>query len=445
MTDQPLTPDDRIHPLHSGERRLARFLQAAVVVGLVGLLVADLAGDGEGDGDAPSGQEVAADTTAPSTAPPSTSPPPTTPPPTDGAPTSGAPTPGASATLAPRPARSFTLVATGDIISHGAIAERAATAAEGTGSGWDFTPLFGRVRPILAGADLALCHLESPLSRHDDDLSFRGTFRVPSTLADAIADAGYDGCSLASNHSLDSGPSSVTATLHHLRRVGLATTGMAEAADAAGPAWYEPGGIRVAHLSVTDLLNGRDLPMDPPWMVPHLDVDRVVTDARAARDAGAEFVVVSVHWGEEYRADPTDRQRTAGRRLLAAPEVDLVLGHHAHVVQPVERLDGDALAYGLGNFLTNQPGDAANPCRSCPQETQDGLIAWFQVRADDGGAAIVDAGYVPTWVDREHDHQVVPIGVDDPDHVDPEALAASAARTAAVVAPSLRRLELTAG
>ena len=443
MTDQKSTSDDRIHPLQSGERRLARFLQAAVVVGLVGLLVTDLAGDGEGA--APSGQEVTVDTTTPSTAPPSTSPPPTTPPPTDGAPTSEAPTPGASATLAPRPARSFTLVATGDIISHGAVADRAATAAEGTGSGWDFTPLFGRVRPILAGADLALCHLESPLSRHDDDLSFRGTFRVPSTLADAIADAGYDGCSLASNHSLDSGPSSVTATLHHLHRVGLATTGMAEAADAAGPAWYEPGGIRVAHLSVTDLLNGRDLPMDPPWMVPHLDVDRVVADARAARYAGAEFVVVSVHWGEEYRADPTDRQRTAGRRLLAAPEVDLVLGHHAHVVQPVERLDGDALAYGLGNFLTNQPGDAANPCRSCPPETQDGLIAWFQVRADDSGAAIVDAGYVPTWVDREHDHQVVPIGVDDPDHLDPEALAASAARTAAVVEPSLRRLELTAG
>ncbi len=438
MTDEPSTPDAGLHPLHAGERRLARILQTVVVVGLVGLLVLDLFGSGDGD-DSPIDRGAAVPATTTTAEPSPTSGASTTGPSTTGPPTTAPPT------VAPRPARTFTLVATGDIISHGAVAERAAAAAEGSGSGWDFTPLFARVRPILAGADLALCHLESPLSRHDDDLSFRGTFRVPSTLADAIADAGYDGCSLASNHSLDSGPSSVTATLHHLRRVGLATTGMAEAEEAAGPAWYEPAGIRVAHLSVTDLLNGRDLPINPPWMVPHLDVDRVVADARAARAAGAEFVVVSVHWGEEYRADPTDRQRSAGRRLLASPEVDLVLGHHAHVVQPVERLDGDALAYGLGNFLTNQPGDAANPCRSCPPETQDGIIAWFQVRADDGGVAIVDAGYVPTWVDREHDHQVVPIGVDDPDHVDPEALAESVARTASVVEPALRRLELTAG
>ena len=255
----------------------------------------------------------------------------------------------------------------------------------------DFTPLFARIRPIIAGADLALCHLESPLSMDDDDLSFRGTFRVPSSLADAIAGAGYDGCSLASNHALDSGPSSVTATLHHLRRVGLATVGMADAAEAAGPAWFSPGGIRVAHLSVTDLVNGRELPVDPAWMVPHLDVDRVIAEAAAARGDGAEFVVVSVHWGEEYRADPTDGQRSAAERLLAAPEVDLVLGHHAHVVQPVVRHDGDAVAYGLGNLLTNQPGDEANPCRSCPPETQDGLIAWFQVTGDPDGARITDA------------------------------------------------------
>jgi len=428
---------------------MGRILQTLVVTGLVALLATDLVGIGDETESASvptpaptsttvpvAGQSEAAATTANSSV--------------------GAPESTLEAFSDPmqevpgQPERSFTLVATGDLISHGAVAERAAAAARRAGddSGWDFTPLFARVRPILSGADLALCHLESPLSRNDDDLSFRGTFRVPSALADAIAAAGYDGCSLASNHSLDSGPSSVASTLHHLRRVDLATSGMAEAAEAAGPAWFRPGGITVAHFSVTDLLNGRELPVDPPWMVPHLDLDRVVADARAARDEGAEFVVVSVHWGEEYRSEPTDRQRSAAAHLLAAPEVDLVLGHHAHVIQSVERLDGDAVAYGLGNFLTNQPGDNANPCRSCTPETQDGLIAWFQVLDQDGdgdGPRIVDAGYVPTWVDREHTHQVIPIGVDDPDHLDPAILAESAARTAAAVEPALRRLALTAG
>jgi poly-gamma-glutamate synthesis protein (capsule biosynthesis protein) len=202
--------------------------------------------------------------------------------------------------------RTFTLVATGDIISHGAVAERADANVD---EGWDYSEMFRRVRPVLAGADLALCHLESPLSMDDEDLSFSGTFRVPSSLADAIAGAGYDGCSLASNHALDSGRSSVDATLHHLRRVGLGTAGMADSADAAGPAWYEPGGIRVAHLSYTDLMNGRDLPTDPPWLVGHLDPAGVEADVAAAVADGAEFVIVS-----PTGARNTGSSRPTGRR-----------------------------------------------------------------------------------------------------------------------------------
>lgn len=424
---------ERPHSLFYAERRLARVLQALFVTGLIGLLIADLFSWGESDEElAPVSAEIRLAET------------------TDSAPSTTAAPPVSTRDIDEKvsiptttaPLRSFTLVATGDLISHGAVAERAAT-EDGS---WDFGPLFSRVRPILAGADLALCHLESPLSMSDDDLSFRSTFRVPSSLADAIAGAGYDGCSLASNHSLDSGTSSVTSTLHHLHRVGLATTGMAETAETAGPALFTPGGIQVAHLSVTDLLNGRDLPVDPPWMVPHLNVDRVLEEATAARRSGAEFVVVSIHWGEEYRTDPTDRQQSVARRLLVSPEVDLVLGHHAHVIQGVERHGGDAVVYGLGNFLTNQPGDEVNPCRSCPPETQDGMIAWFMVQDVPGsGVEIVDAGYVPTWVDREVTHQIVPIGIDDPDHADADALSASAARTAAVVEPALRRLEFTVG
>ena len=418
-----------LHPLFRSERRAAWVLQFLVVVGVLVVLVLDVFGDSSPNQEAVTPEAVQAnDRMIPETASPDAEVPATVS--TQPAPTST------------EPVRTFTLVATGDIISHGAVAERADANVD---DGWDFSEMFRRVRPILAGADLALCHLESPLSMHDDDLSFRGTFRVPSSLADAIAGAGYDGCSLASNHALDSGPSTVESTLYHLRRVGLATAGMADRAEAAGPAWFDPGGIRVAHLSVTDFLNGRDLPTDPPWLVGHLDVDLVAADAAAAVDAGAEFVVVSVHWGEEYRTDPTARQLEAADRLLRAPDVDLVLGHHAHVVQPVIVHDGKAAALGLGNFLTNQPGDDKNPCRSCPPHTQDGMIAWFSVADGANGPQVDDAGYVPTWVDRTNAYEIVPIGIDDPDHVDPAVLAASAARTAAVVEPDLRRLQFTAG
>ena len=115
------------------------------------------------------------------------------------------------------------------------------------------------------------------------------------------------------------------------------------------------------------------------------------------------------------------------------------------MVQPVVRRDGKAAVIGLGNFLTNQPGDEENPCSACPPSTQDGLIAWFAVADGADGPRVVDAGYVPTWVDREHAFEIVPIGIGDPGQVDPVLLAESAARTAAVVEPGLRRLEFTAG
>ena len=129
--------------------------------------------------------------------------------------------------------------------------------------------------------------------------------------------------------------------------------------------------------------------------------------------------------------------------LLDSPDVDLLVGHHAHVPQPVVERDGEYAAVGLGNFLSNQPGDERRPCSECPAATQDGLIAWFAV-ADlpDGTVGVVDAGYVPTWVHRSSTYEIVPIGIDEPEGVDPATLAESARRTAEVVEPTLRRLTL---
>ncbi len=423
---------DPVHHLNRSERRLGRMIQTLLTLGILLVLVDDVLDRGQVEPESSVETATLADAAVQADQT-DRDPPPTATEPT---------LPTIEATSTTIPVRTFTLVATGDIISHGAVAERADANVD---DGWDYSEMFRRVRPILTGADLALCHLESPLSMDDDDLSFSGTFRVPSSLADAVAGAGYDGCSLASNHALDSGRSSVDATLHHLRRVGLGTAGMADSADATGPAWYQPGGIRVAHLSYTDLMNSRDLPADPPWLVGYLAPAGVEADAAAAVADGAEFVVVSLHWGEEYRVQPTDRQAVLVDRLLAMPDVDMVLGHHAHVLQPVVRRDGKVAVIGLGNFLTNQPGDDENPCGPCPPSTQDGMIAWFAVADGIDGPSVVDAGYVPTWVDRGHAYEVVPIGIDDPEQVDPALLAESAARTAAVVEPELRRLEFTAG
>ena len=81
---------------------------------------------------------------------------------------------------------------------------------------------------------------------------------------------------------------------------------------------------------------------------------KAVADAAAAREAGADLVVLSIQWGNEYQVDPSPEQRELARTFLGSDDIDLIIGHHAHVVQPVERIDGEWLVYGMGNLLSKE-------------------------------------------------------------------------------------------
>jgi poly-gamma-glutamate synthesis protein (capsule biosynthesis protein) len=144
----------------------------------------------------------------------------------------------------------------------------------------------------------------------------------------------------------------------------------------------------VAHLAVTYGLNGDVVP--PAGTVALLDPPTVLAAAARARAAGAQIVVLSAHWGTENDPAPNDQQRRLAPELLASPDIDLVIGHHAHVVQPFERLGDEWVAYGLGNQLADQetPG------------TDDGALARFTfTRGADGRWRVTRAEYVPTWID----------------------------------------------
>ncbi|MCZ7535000.1 MAG: CapA family protein [Acidimicrobiia bacterium] len=236
-----------------------------------------------------------------------------------------------------------------------------------------------------------------PLSPDDTDITTYPSFSVPWEIAPALADAGYDGCSTASNHSLDRGGAGVTATLDHLDVAGLGHAGSARSEEeAATPTMYDVRGVEVGHLAYTEHFNGNSVPADQPWLVARIDLEKILADSSALRAAGARIVVVSLHWGSEFVSEPTDSQEAIAAALLASPDVDLVIGHHAHVVQPVEQINGEWVAYGLGNFLSNQYDTTC-----CPAESQDGVIAIFHFReGDDGGFTSESVEVVPTWVER---------------------------------------------
>lgn len=251
---------------------------------------------------------------------------------------------------AERPAR-LSLVVGGDLLIHEAVWQSASSHADG--DGYDFGPMFDAVRPMVAAADLALCHLETPLSLDDGHIASFPVFNAPFELADAVAGAGFDGCSVASNHTLDQGTAGIDATLGHLDRVGVGHAGAARTPEeAATIRTYLVRGRSIAHLSYSYGFNGFRIPTDEPWRTNEIDVERIRAEATRARAEGSDVVVVSLHFGTEYVAQPSAHQRDVVAGLVGS-DVDLVIGHHAHVVQPVAVVDGLPVVYGLGNLLSN--------------------------------------------------------------------------------------------
>jgi hypothetical protein len=233
------------------------------------------------------------------------------------------------------------------------------------------------------------------LSPTNTGISGYPRFVGPREMADAIAAAGWDTCSTASNHAYDAGWPGVTGTLEALDAAGLRHTGTARTPEERLPALYEANGVTVGHLAYTYGTNG--LPVDPgrPYAVNLIDADTILADAAWAREHGAEFTVVSLHWGAEYRVAPTSQQSTLAATLLASDDIDLILGHHAHVVQPIERIGNEYVVYGMGNHLSNQN------IRWGPQYygTEDGLMVMVRVEELEPGRLVATGvEIVPTWV-----------------------------------------------
>jgi hypothetical protein len=254
-------------------------------------------------------------------------------------------------------ARPFTLVATGDVIPYPSIIEQARRDAGG--DGYDFRAVLADLKPVVSAADLAWCHLEIPLGDEDGPFTGYPLFRAPPQLAASLRATGYDGCSTASNHTLDGGWDGLRHTLDTMDAAGLRHAGSARSAkERDTPVLLHAGGAEVAHLSCTYGTNGIPLPSKRPWSVNLLDPERVIADARAARRAGADVVVVSVHWGTEWQQAPDKQQLAVARALTAARshgrrDIDLVIGTHNHLPQAYEKVNGTWVVYGLGDQVAS--------------------------------------------------------------------------------------------
>ncbi len=306
----------------------------------------------------------------------------------------GSPRTAPTRTATPGP-RTFTLVAAGDVLVHPPVWQQARSDATAQGrTGLDFGPLFAGVRPVVSAADLAICHLETPLAAERGPYVGWPRFAAPPQVVTAVRQTGFDDCSTASNHSYDQGSEGVRRTLDTLDRASLHHSGTARSAtESRRPDITVSHGVRVAQLSYTFGLNsGLALPAGEPWLVNMTDVHRVLADARAARRAGAEIVILSLHWGTEYQRAPTQLQLDQARALLASPDVDLILGCHAHVVQPFEQIHGKWVVYGMGNEIARHEDPVA--------ASREGVMPRITfTMSGTGHWRVTGVEAVPTWVD----------------------------------------------
>lgn len=288
------------------------------------------------------------------------------------------------------------LLFTGDMLVHDAVAASARRSAGG--DGFDFSAMLADVTEVIRSADLALCHLEVPLDPQSSRLRGWPRFSAPAEVAAAIATAGYDGCSTASNHSLDRGLSGISETLDVLDDAGLGHAGTARSPVEAGGEIYDVGGLIVGHIAYSYGFSGAGLLRDQPWAANVIDADRIISDAARLRRSGTDFVVVSLHWGYEYSRRPSPRQQQLAEVLLTSPDIGLVVGHHPHVLQPVAEVAGKPVAFSLGNFLSNQLADC------CTARSEEGAVLLVRVEEEEGEWRVAGMAQIPTWVDRRHGH-----------------------------------------
>ncbi|WP_405386513.1 CapA family protein [Streptomyces sp. NBC_01102] len=304
-------------------------------------------------------------------------------------------------------ARPFTLLASGDVLPHSSVIDQAA--ADAGGKGYDFRPMLKGAAPLVSGADLAICHMETVYGENGGPYTGYPSFKSPPEVAVALRATGFDSCSTASNHTLDDGAQGIGRTLDALDRAGVAHAGSARtAAEAARPTLLKAGtrkkAAKVAHLAYTYGTNDNPLPADRPWAVNLIDKDRIVADSRAARRAGADVVVVSLHWGTEWQDAPDDVQLGLGRELTASgtggrPDIDLILGTHAHVPQAYEKVNGTWIVYGMGDQIAGAMVNHEGVQDPRGNESSMGRFTFAPPRNPGERWTVSKAEFIPQWFD----------------------------------------------
>jgi poly-gamma-glutamate capsule biosynthesis protein CapA/YwtB (metallophosphatase superfamily) len=316
-------------------------------------------------------------------------------------------------TTTTEPVVKITIAATGDIIIHESVLQSAYNRPRDI---YDFRAIFAPVAPYLAAADYTVVNLESRMAGGSMSGADSTRLNAPYSLTDALKLCGVDLAATANNHAADFGWLGIVRTLNRLDYAGIAHIGTYRSAkDKSTPFIVDIKGIKVAFLNYTAFVNaGMSVKGHEAYAINILDVDKVAGEAAAARAKGADVVVAMLHYGMEYIRTPTSdqirvSQGSSDAKGLLSRGVDVILGSHPHVVEPIYKvlqysrgLD-TYVAYSLGNFLSGQRW----------RYSDSGIIAYVHIEKQGTKTRVTGLNYLPVYVQKSSEegatYRILPV------------------------------------
>lgn len=254
--------------------------------------------------------------------------------------------------------RNFSFIAVGDALIHDEVYNDAKT-TERDEAGYplyDFKSMFTDVKEIIKDYDLKFYNQETIIGGKAIGLSSYPSFNSPDEIGLDLIDTGFNIVNLATNHTLDRGEKAMLYSRNFWKnQTGVLTVGSYDSKeDQAQERIQEKNGITYAVFGYTTVTNGQKVPAGKDYLLNVYDKEKVKKDIESVRSK-VDIVIVSMHWGEEYTHTPIASQKEIAT-YLSSLGVDVIIGHHPHVIEPVEFIDDTLVIYSLGNFISAQEG-----------------------------------------------------------------------------------------
>ncbi|MDD2377219.1 MAG: CapA family protein [Bacilli bacterium] len=248
---------------------------------------------------------------------------------------------------------SFSLAAVGDALIHNGIYNSAYIG----NNTYDFSKMFTHIKPIISKFDLAFYNQETVIGGKNLGVSTYPNFNSPDEIGLNLLETGFNLVNLATNHTIDRGATGALYSANFWKtKDAYAVGSYASLEDRNEPVVKTINGISYSMLGYTYGTNGIAVPSGKEYLVNVYDANKVKEDIERVRDK-VDILIVSMHWGVEYTHIPTATQRQQAK-YLSSLGVDIIIGHHPHVIQPIEFLDDTLVIYSLGNFISGQNTEA---------------------------------------------------------------------------------------